>query len=115
MSSKIHTGRFQIPAGGGGTQGVTGVGFTPKGILFRATTNTSEIFGGASDQTTPPALYYQAIMQDSAIGTNWEGVDACVYGPSFAKVRVDSMDGDGFTVSFDADVAARDIVFVAHD
>lgn len=113
-----------------GTQGYTGVGFPPVGVLlasFCNTSTTSQVdsarfsLGAASGATSRAATWFgsadnqadsvsdSATSQTVAITMQTEGTPTEV-----ARADLDSFDADGFTLDWEAaDATAREILYLA--
>lgn len=127
--AEFKVGSFTAPSSTG-TQSVTGVGFTPKAILFWASgsNGSSGIWGGDVDQTIgftsgPSESYAVAGFSDDGQSTSQTARAIAAKAVAFvnglgsatsAEADLDSFDADGFTLDWTkAGVSAQKIMFLA--
>jgi hypothetical protein len=85
-----------------GSQGVTGVGFTPKAVIFFAVQQgTSEVSIGFDDGVAPLDIYnnHGAAADTWGVDTSFS-ITALESGTAFYQGKVSSFDSDGFTIAW---------------
>lgn len=82
-----------------GTQAITGVGFTPKAVIFLSVINsTSASSIGVDDGTTDGSV--NTLAAAWTFGTSGAAIDVIVSGTNQYQGSISSFDADGFTITW---------------
>lgn len=131
LDVQVRMGQFQTPTGGGGTAVISGLGFTPKGIMFFSVGNVNDVdvpgvengnmllsvgFASGTGARVAVATNYINGLATSDCSTIKRG-DAVLIrkdtgaGTTNGLLDLQSLDADGFTVVADEAFSSNGMVF----